>query len=131
MSQQEILFTADELKNILATLPVESPFGRLIKANSDNTAKISISKTAEEESEQAEIHDNFNDLFFVLSGEEEFWSGGELADKAETEPGEWLGKNLVGAKPSQLNQGDILIAPKGVPHKHGKGSAVFLIIKTN
>jgi len=91
--------------------------------------KISMVATSKEASPKAESHDNFNDLFLVQSGEEEFWVGGEITDKEETEKGEWLGQNLVGAQKYQIKAGDVMVVPKGIAHKHGTGSVIFLVIK--
>jgi len=115
---------------MLASLPNNGPFGKMVRINSDNSVKASVSVTSAEISPQAEIHDNFNDLFIVLSGEEEVWVGGEISDKREAEPGEWAGENLIGARKHQLSKGDVLVIPKGMAHRHGLGSAALLIIKT-
>ncbi len=102
----------------------------MVKINSDSSVKVSVLITSPDVSPKAEIHDNFNDLFFVQAGEEEFWAGGEIIDKQETESGEWLGENLVGAQKYRLKSGDILVVPKGIAHRHGLGSATLLVIKT-
>jgi len=131
MNFKEIFLSEEEKQKTLASLPDTLPFGEMIKNNTDNSVKISFVFTTKEASSKAEIHDNFNDLFLVQSGEEEFWVGGEITDKEETEKGEWLGGNLIGAQKYQLRAGDILVVPRGVPHKHGLGLATFLVIKTS
>ncbi len=126
----EILLTEKEVQEALASLPVKGPFGKMVKINADGSIKASVSITAVEASPQAEIHDNFNDTFVVFSGEEELWVGGEISDKRETEPGEWVGETLVGAHAQKLKAGDTVVIPKGVAHRHGLGSIKLLIIKT-
>jgi len=130
MILEEILLTKKEVRDALASLPAVGPFGKMVRINSDNSIKASVSITAKEISPQAEIHDNYNDTFVVFSGEEELWVGGEISDKQETEPGEWVGEKLVGARSRQIKTGDIVVIPKGVAHRHGLGSVKLLIIKT-
>ena len=131
MNFKEVFLSGEEKQKALSSFPDTLPFGKMIKNNADNSVKVSVVFAAEGASSKAESHDNFNDLFLVQSGEEEFWVGGEIADKEETEKGEWLGENLVGAQKYQLRAGDILVVPKGIPHKHGAGLATFLVIKTS
>jgi|GEM_PF-2790862 len=130
MNFKEILLTGKELKDVLVSLPSSGPFGKMFRANSDKSVIASVAVTSAKASSQAEAHDNFNDLFFVQSGQEEFWVGGEITDKRETEPGEWIGQNLSGARKYVLRPGDMMVVPKGVAHRHGLGSVTLLIIKT-
>ena len=129
MNSNEVYLEKEEARKILASLSSDSPFGKQIGSNNDGSVMISILSTSSEASLKAEIHDNFNDLFLVQSGAEEFWLGGEIADKKETEPGEWRGEKLKNAKKKRLKAGDILIVPKGMSHRHGLGSATFFVIK--
>lgn len=130
IAPKEILLTRDEIQKALSLLPDKGPASQAMKINADGSVKASVLLTSPEISPKAEIHENFNDLFLAQAGEEEFWVGGEIIDKTEVEPGEWLGEKLVDAQRHMLKSDDILIVPKGVPHKHGAGTATFLIIKT-
>ncbi len=130
MKLKEILLTKEEIQEALSSLPNNGPCGKMVKINYDSSVKASVLITSPDISPKAEIHDNFNDLFIVRAGEEEFWVGGEIIDKQETESGEWLGENLVGAQKYRLKSGDILVVPKGIAHRHGLGSATLLVIKT-
>ena len=56
--------------------------------------------------------------------------GGTLVDPKEATPGEWRAKTVAGAKSVVIRQGDIVIVPRGTPHRRtvtGKGFSMILI----
>lgn len=126
----ETLLTGKEIRDAFSDLAQGKLSIPLLKSNIDNSVKISMFTTKEEASSKAEIHENFNDIFVVCEGKEEFWVGRDIVDKAEIEPGEWLGEEMKESRNYELEKGDIFIVPKGVSHKHGLGRATFLVIKT-
>lgn len=126
----ETLLTGKEIQDAFSDLAQGKLSIPLLKSNIDSSVKISMFATKEEASPKAEIHDNFNDIFVVCEGKEEFWVGGDIIDKVEIEPGEWLGEEMRESRSYKLEKGDIFIVPKGVSHKHGLGRATFLVIKT-
>lgn len=127
----QVFLENEELQKKLSLLPRQTQFSEMLKSAVDGAVKILLVVTSPESSPKAESHDNFNDLFIVQAGKEEFWVGGEITDKKEIEKGEWMGESLVGAQKIVLQVGDVLVVPKGVPHKHGIGSATIVVIKTS
>lgn len=131
MQNPEIIIKKGDLSEYVKSLPESGPFGEKVLANLDGTAMVNKIITSSEPSEYAEIHDNFVDIFIVLGGEEELFIGGEIKDKKSASAGEWLGKELNGARKYEVEAGDIVIIPKGVAHQHGRGVVKMIVIKTS
>ena len=66
---------------------------------------------------EAEVHEKFADLFYVLSGEATLVTGGTVV-KARTEtPGETRGEAIEGGVRRPLHPGDVAHVPAGLPHQ--------------
>ena len=66
---------------------------------------------------EAEVHEKFADLFYVISGEATLVTGGTVV-KARTEaPGETRGEAIEGGVERPLRPGDVVHVPAGLPHQ--------------
>ncbi|MFH1522513.1 MAG: cupin domain-containing protein [Patescibacteria group bacterium] len=130
MKNLEIVIKKNDLDKFINSLPETGPYGEKMLANSQETVIVSKNITGQEPAPKAEMHENYVDIFLVTEGKEELFIGGELKDKESVSSGEWLGMNLVGARKYNIEAGDIIIIPKGVPHQHGKGVIRLAVIKT-
>ena len=65
----------------------------------------------------AEIHENYADFFFVVSGSAKLLTGGTVPDGKTVSPGEIRGKAVLNGVETTLNQGDIVHIPATVPHQ--------------
>jgi mannose-6-phosphate isomerase-like protein (cupin superfamily) len=70
-----------------------------------------------EQTGDAEVHENFNDIFVAHSGQASVLVGGKIDGQRLTAPGEWRGGKITGAQTYQLAPGDVLWIPAGVPHQ--------------
>lgn len=125
----EIIIKAASWQAAISALPAIGPVGQELATNGTRSAIISCSVTFSEKAKKAELHENYTDIFIVQEGEEELFIGGKITDEQETEPGEWRGENLEGARTYRIAAGDVVIIPKGVAHRHGEGTVKLLIIK--
>ena len=66
---------------------------------------------------QAELHENFADIFYVLEGRATLVTGGSLAGGETISPGEIRGVSIEGGARQELRAGDIAHVPAGVPHQ--------------
>jgi mannose-6-phosphate isomerase-like protein (cupin superfamily) len=66
---------------------------------------------------EAEIHENFADVFYVLDGRATLVTGGTVAGAAQTAPGEMRGSAVEGGARQELRAGDVAHVPAGVPHQ--------------
>jgi mannose-6-phosphate isomerase-like protein (cupin superfamily) len=64
-----------------------------------------------------EVHENWSDLMFVISGTASLRVGGELRQPYVESPGEVRGKNAAGGTLHVMHQGDVVNVPAGVPHQ--------------
>jgi mannose-6-phosphate isomerase-like protein (cupin superfamily) len=65
----------------------------------------------------AEIHENYADFFFVVSGSAKLLTGGTVPDGKTVSPGEIRGKSVLNGVETTLNQGDIVHIPATLPHQ--------------
>lgn len=124
----EVLLKSEQIEKFVSNLG-DNPFGEQLLKNSHKSVIVFRLLTSDEMSPKAEIHENYTDIFLVKEGEEEFFIGGEIVDKESVDDGEWSGSNLVGARKYNIKAGDVVIIPKGVPHRHGVGQIKMMVVK--
>lgn len=66
---------------------------------------------------EAELHENFADLFYVLDGRATLVTGGTVAGAETIGPGEIRGVAIEGGVRQDLRTGDVAHVPAGVPHQ--------------
>ena len=66
---------------------------------------------------QAEVHENFADLFVVLEGRATLVTGGTVVGAATVGPGETRGSSVEGGRRQELRAGDVAHVPAGTPHQ--------------
>jgi mannose-6-phosphate isomerase-like protein (cupin superfamily) len=66
---------------------------------------------------EAEQHENFADLFYVLDGRATLLTGGKILDPKTIGPGETRGASIEGGVRHELRAGDVAHVPAGVPHQ--------------
>ena len=65
----------------------------------------------------AEVHQNFADVFYILDGHASVITGGEVIEPRTTAPGETLGASVKGGTTQELKAGDVVHIPAGMPHQ--------------
>jgi mannose-6-phosphate isomerase-like protein (cupin superfamily) len=65
----------------------------------------------------AEVHQNFADLFFVLAGTATLVTGGTVIRARTVGPGEISGDSIEGGTRQELKAGDVAHVPAGLPHQ--------------
>jgi len=66
---------------------------------------------------EAEVHEGFADLFYVLAGAATLVTGGTVIGPRAAGPGETRGKAIEGGSRRDLRAGDVAHVPAGVPHQ--------------
>jgi quercetin dioxygenase-like cupin family protein len=64
----------------------------------------------------AEVHANEADLFYVVEGSATQVLGGTVIDAKQTAPGQIRGPKTEGGQTYQLDKGDVMWVPAGMPH---------------
>ena len=68
-------------------------------------------------------------MFHILDGTTKYELGGDAEGCAQHETGhEWLAPESVGATTLTLNKGDMLVIPRGPPHKRITDASVTPIL---
>lgn len=92
--------------------------------------RVAVFHDEERENDLNEVHDNSDDIYYVLEGEATLMLGGTLIDANEISPGEWRAKNATGGEKVVVKKGDLVIVPRGTRHQRtvtGKDFSMLLI----
>jgi quercetin dioxygenase-like cupin family protein len=95
-----------------------------------NTGTYSIILTVEKakSSKEFEWHEGRDHVLQVLDGTTVYEVGGTPKNGHQTGPGEWLAPESEGATKMTLKKGDMLLIPRGTPHKRSTADSVRLIL---
>jgi mannose-6-phosphate isomerase-like protein (cupin superfamily) len=80
----------------------------------------------------AEVHQNFADVFYILDGHASVITGGEVVEPRTTAPGETLGASVKGGTQQELKAGDVVHIPAGMPHQMmvpEGGTVTYFVVK--
>jgi len=94
---------------------------------------LTIVLTTEEKKsgKEFEWHEGRDHIFQVIEGSTRYELGGTPKGAHNTKPGEWLAPASEGATSLTLKKGDMLVIPRGTPHRRSTdGSVTFYLIST-
>ena len=79
----------------------------------------------------AEIHTRDTDIAYVIRGSATLVTGGTAVDVKEIGPEELRGTAIQGGETRQLQVGDVVVIPNGVPHwfKEVKAPFLYYVVK--
>jgi mannose-6-phosphate isomerase-like protein (cupin superfamily) len=124
------VFTADKLGDAMKALQA-NPGNDNIYAS--KTLPMTVVMTTEEKKsgKEFEWHEGRDHLFLILDGTTTYELGGTPKNSHKTKPGEWLAPESAGAMSVTLKKGDMLVVPRGTPHKRSTAESVtFYLIST-
>jgi mannose-6-phosphate isomerase-like protein (cupin superfamily) len=81
---------------------------------------------------EAEIHENFADVFYVLEGRATLVTGGTVVSARLIKPGETRGDSIEGGARQELRAGDVAHVPAGLPHQMlvaGEQTVTSMVLK--
>ena len=140
------LISATFLMTGLLAIPAESPNAKVIYFDSDEvTAAFAkgavlfdgaggnymVHASRREAPGMAEIHTKDADIVHVLDGTATLVTGGTAVETKTVAPDEIRGKEITGGATRQLNKGDVIIIPAGVPHwfKEVTNPFIYYVVK--
>lgn len=96
----------------------------------ENTGTYSIILTVESNkiSPEFEWHEGRDHILQIVEGTTDYEIGGTPKNGRNTGPGEWLAPESEGATRMTLKKGDMLLIPRGTPHKRNTPGSVTLIL---
>jgi len=92
--------------------------------------RVAIQHDHRRSGDLVELHDKSDDVYYVLKGQATLELGGTLVDPKEATPGELRAKTVTGAQSIVIKEGDLIMVPRGTPHRRsvtGKGFSMILI----
>ena len=128
------LWTSGELKGMDRALAPKINAQKVAAQplGNDNYGRHNMVMVYREGDGEAELHDNFTDVFVVQSGGGTLVVGGRVAGGKPTGPGEVRGTSIEGGTRRKLAPGDVANIPPGTPHQvlvPPGGKITYLIVK--
>ena len=124
------LFTAEKLADAMKALQAKPGNDNLYESK---VLPLTIVLTTEEKksAKEFEYHEGRDHIFLIVDGTTTYEVGGTPKSARQTKPGEWLAPASEGATTLTLKKGDMLMIPRGTPHKRStEGSVTFTLIST-
>lgn len=124
------LFTAGQLSGDMQHLQASPGNDNLFDST---TLPFTVVLTTEKNkaAKEFEYHMGRDHILQVLDGTTMYEVGGTPQNPHNTRPGEWLAPSSQGATTLTLHKGDLLIIPRGTPHKRTTADSVtFYLIST-
>ena len=130
VSQPFQVFTAEKLADAMKALQANPGNDNLYESKA---LPLTIVLTTEEKksAKEFEYHEGRDHIFLILEGTTKYELGGTPKGAHKTKPGEWLAPASDGATTLTLKKGDMLVIPRGTPHKRStEGSVTLTLIST-
>ncbi len=110
------LFTADKLANAIKAFHSQ-PGEHYLYQPTSPPLTIAITTQQKQTGKEFEYHEGRDHVFLILEGATTFELGGTAKDARNTRPGEWLAPVSEGATSVNVKKGDMLVVPRGTPHR--------------
>ncbi len=117
------LWTAETLAEDTKVLHTTPGNNNLFEAKS---LPFAVVMTTEEKkaAKEFEWHEGRDHILQVIDGATSYQLGGTPRNSRNTRPGEWLAPESTGSKTITLKKGDMLVIPRGTPHKRTTAESV-------
>jgi|SRR5579859_2643946 len=119
------LFTAKDLDGQITAMHA-APANKTIVTDKNFVVILTVERA--KSAKEFEYHDGRDHVFHILDGSTVYEIGGTPKGAHSTGPGEWLAPESEGAVSYTLNKGDMLIVPRGTPHKRITKDSVTLVL---
>lgn len=119
------LFTAEHLEADIKAMQA-APANKNIIENKSFVVILTVEK--EKSAKEFEYHEGRDHVFYILDGSTIYEVGGTPKNGRNIRPGEWLAPESEGATTLKLKKGDMLMVPRGTPHKRITEGSVTLIL---
>ena len=119
------LFTAETLQDDCKALQA-TPGNNNLVGGKNFTIALTTEKT--KSGIEFEVHEHRDHVLQILDGTTVYEVGGTLKNQRNTGPGEWRAPAADGTTTLTLKKGDMLIIPRGTPHKRTTANSVTLML---
>jgi quercetin dioxygenase-like cupin family protein len=122
------VFPAGKLADAMKALQAK-PGNDNLYANKALPFTIVMTTEEKKSGKEFEYHEGRDHIFQILDGTTVYELGGTPKNARNTKPGEWLAPASEGATSLTLHKGDMLVIPRGTPHKRStEASVTFTLI---
>lgn len=119
------LFAADALEGIVKGLQA-APGNHQLSGSKTTPFTAVITVETNKSAKEFEYHEHRDHIFQIIDGSTQYELGGTPQSPHSTGPGEWLAPSSEGARSVTLRKGDMLVIPRGLPHKRSTTGSVTL-----
>ena len=119
------LYTAEHLAEEWQGLD-KAPANKTIVINGNYSIILTVEKA--KAAKEFEWHEGRDHVIEIVEGATNYEIGGTPKGGHSTGPGEWLALESEGATKMSLKKGDMLVVPRGTPHKRSTPDSVRLTI---
>ena len=119
------LYTAEHLAEEWQSLD-KAPANKTIVINQNYSIILTVEKA--KAAKEFEWHEGRDHVIQIVDGSTDYEIGGTPKGGHSTGPGEWLAPESEGATKMTLKKGDMLLVPRGTPHKRSTTDSVRLTI---
>ena len=121
-------FPAEAIADLVKTLQATSA-SKILTGSKETPFSLTVGAETSKSAKEFEYHEHRDHIFQVLDGSTLYELGGTPQTPHSTGPGEWLAPNSAGSKSYTLHKGDMIVIPRGTPHKRiTTGSVSFTLI---
>jgi mannose-6-phosphate isomerase-like protein (cupin superfamily) len=121
------LFTAQTIQDDIKALEAKPGSNNLVDGKTAPfVVLLQVEKAAS--AKEFEWHEGRDHVFQVLDGSTVYEVGGTPKGGHSKGPGEWLAPGSEGATSIALKKGDMLVIPRGTPHKRTTAESVTLLL---
>ncbi len=120
------VFRAEEIQDDVKALQASPGNNNLVQGK--NFTVVLTTETAKS-AKEFEWHEGRDHVFQILEGSTVYELGGTPKGAHSPKSGEWLAPESEGAATITLHKGDMLVVPRGTPHKRSTaGTVTFTLI---
>ena len=123
--------TARQISDVIRELEAKEGNQQFdVAAQAGTQMRVAVFHDEKREGDSFEVHDDSDDIYYVLDGTATLELGGTLTGATEISPGEWRSTSAAGARTVKVAKGDLVVVPRGTVHRRtvtGKGFAMILI----
>jgi mannose-6-phosphate isomerase-like protein (cupin superfamily) len=124
-----IVKTKQSVAQLEKTLSVDNKVEDLT-GGAGTQLRVAVQHDKLRENADAEVHDDSDDVYYVLEGSARLKLGGTLEAPRESSRGEWKSKTINGGTTFDIKKGDLIVVPRGTPHQRNsiKGKEFSMIL---
>ncbi len=119
------VFTAQALADGVKAL-ADAPGNKNLVA--DKTLLVVLTTETHKSAKEFEWHEGRDHVVQIVDGSTLYELGGTPKQGRNTKPGEWLAPTSDGSRSIILGKGDMLVIPRGTPHKRSTEDSVTFIL---